>query len=122
MVSITLKDINDNPPKFSQDKYKFSIPENTTVGSVVHKLDATDNDIGLNGVIEFNPLPVKLFRINTKTGEILLNKAVDFDRYQRSSRFTVVAFDKGSPPKYANAEVEVKHYVLCSSMYPFLIS
>nr|AFI99116.1 seven transmembrane protocadherin flamingo [Clytia hemisphaerica] len=107
-VSITLRDKNDNSPKFSKDVYKLSIPENTTVGSVVFKLDAVDDDIGQNGVIEFRPLDSNLrFRINTSTGEIILKEAVDFDKYQRFSRFTVVAFDKGSPPKYANTEVEI---------------
>jgi len=111
-VSIALNDINDNAPKFSQEKYKFSIPESTKVGSVVYKVIATDADIGSNGVIEFNSLPIKRFRINTTSGEIILNEEVDFDRYQRESAFTVVVFDKGSPPKYANAEVEVYQCII----------
>ena len=118
MVSISLRDINDNSPKFSKSVYKLSILENTTVGSTVFKLDVTDSDIGMNGVIRFNPLPGTRFRINTTTGEIILNEAVDYDIYQRFSKFSVVAFDKGSPPNHAGAEVEViKLLCVCFVLY-----
>ena len=107
MVSISLRDINDNYPTFSKSLYKLNIPENTTVGTTVFKFDVTDADVGSNGVISFNPLSGTRFRIDTTSGEIILNQLVDYDAYERFFKFSVVAFDKGSPPKHANTEVEV---------------
>lgn len=107
LVNIKLKDINDNSPEFSSKKYQFSIPESTKVDTVVFKVTATDKDTGSNGEILFNPLRSRRFRINTTSGEIILNEAVDFDKYESRFLFSVVAFDKGSPPRFANAEVEI---------------
>lgn len=34
-VVITIKDTNDNSPKFPQDTYKFSVPEHASNGTVI---------------------------------------------------------------------------------------
>ncbi|MGH0137327.1 UNVERIFIED_CONTAM: hypothetical protein FKN15_063926 [Acipenser sinensis] len=47
-VTITLTDVNDNPPKFSQSLYHFSIPEDITLSDAVGKVKANDRDIGEN--------------------------------------------------------------------------
>ena len=111
MVSIILRDVNDNSPKFSKSVYKLSIFENTTVGTTVFKLDVSDADIGMNGVIRFMPLSGTQFRINTTTGEIILNELVDYDIYQDFFKYSVVAFDKGDPPNHAGADVEVSNFI-----------
>ncbi|XP_035011570.1 cadherin-8 isoform X1 [Hippoglossus stenolepis] len=47
-VTITLMDINDNPPKFSKSLYEFVIPENLPIGKMGGKVKANDRDIGEN--------------------------------------------------------------------------
>ena len=44
---------NDNPPRFSSDRLRFYVPENSPIGSVVGELRATDADVGVNAKIEY---------------------------------------------------------------------
>lgn len=43
-VVITITDINDNQPVFSNQTYWFAIAENSDVGAIVGQLKATDAD------------------------------------------------------------------------------
>ncbi|CAN2387414.1 homophilic cell adhesion via plasma membrane adhesion molecules [Pristimantis euphronides] len=53
-ITIVVLDINDNPPVFNQSVYKVSIQENLPLRTVILTLNATDQDEGANGEIEFN--------------------------------------------------------------------
>ncbi|XP_042573486.1 protocadherin-like wing polarity protein stan [Cyprinus carpio] len=46
MVSITIEDVNDNPPKFDQDEYTVSILENSPKDQLVLQIRVTDPDLG----------------------------------------------------------------------------
>ena len=41
---ITITNINDNGPVFGQQSYSFSLKDNTTVGTMVLQVDASDAD------------------------------------------------------------------------------
>lgn len=43
-VSITIRDVNDEPPKFNRQEYHVTIPENLLEGSPLPKLDMTVSD------------------------------------------------------------------------------
>ncbi|KAM9366519.1 cadherin-8 [Symphorus nematophorus] len=47
-VTVTLTDINDNPPKFSKSLYEFVIPEDLPIGKMGGKVKANDRDVGEN--------------------------------------------------------------------------
>uniref|UniRef100_UPI0037E93FFE cadherin-8 isoform X1 n=1 Tax=Semicossyphus pulcher TaxID=241346 RepID=UPI0037E93FFE len=47
-VTVTLTDINDNPPKFSKSLYEFVIPEDLPIGKMGGKVKANDRDVGDN--------------------------------------------------------------------------
>ena len=77
MINVT--DINDNAPVFSQSTLKLTIPEDQPVGSVVGNVEATDEDSGRNGEIEYGfspqeslPETVRCFSIDKHTGQITL--------------------------------------------------
>ncbi|KPP57989.1 cadherin 9, type 2 (T1-cadherin),-like, partial [Scleropages formosus] len=53
-VNITLLDVNDNPPKFLQSTYQFSIPESKGTGSEIGRIKATDIDIGENAEMDYS--------------------------------------------------------------------
>lgn len=108
LVNITLSDINDNGPVFEKSKYEISIPEDTAVNTIVLTVKASDKDFGSNSLIQYQPLGSSVFEINVLTGEIKLNEKVDYDRFQQFFQFTVVAFDRGLPPKHASVSVSVK--------------
>ncbi|KAM9462845.1 cadherin-20-like [Clarias gariepinus] len=54
MVNVTLSDINDNPPHFTQKLYQMSIPESAPIGSVVGHVEAQDQDLGLNAEMRYS--------------------------------------------------------------------
>lgn len=49
-IFITIRDVNDEAPKFNKNEYHVTIPENLTVGSALPDLDmiVTDADLGNN--------------------------------------------------------------------------
>uniref|UniRef100_A0A3B3ZB06 Cadherin domain-containing protein n=1 Tax=Periophthalmus magnuspinnatus TaxID=409849 RepID=A0A3B3ZB06_9GOBI len=52
-VSITLSDVNDNPPRFTKALYEFRVPESLELGAPVGALRAVDADIGENADMEY---------------------------------------------------------------------
>ncbi|XP_048399408.2 protocadherin beta-15-like isoform X1 [Stegostoma tigrinum] len=84
-VIIIVKDANDNVPACSQSIYRVSILENTTTGTQVIALNATDPDDGNNGVITYSisshsTFGVRdLFSVDSKTGEIRVKGKLDYE-------------------------------------------
>jgi hypothetical protein len=68
VVTVLLRDVNDNRPIFSQSLYNTSLMENVAMGTTVAVVSATDGDSGTNGQISYRlegssseaPLPVSL--------------------------------------------------------------
>ncbi|XP_076147548.1 cadherin-10-like [Alosa pseudoharengus] len=85
-VSITLSDVNNNPPRFPQGVYQFSIPESAHPGSVIGVLHARDNDVGRNAEMEYKITSEDgrdIFKISTdkdtQEGVLTLNRHVDYE-------------------------------------------
>ncbi|XP_038157791.1 protocadherin gamma-A11-like [Cyprinodon tularosa] len=83
-IHINVLDANDNVPVFNQPIYRTSIPENSPIGSVVLQVSANDADEGLHGEVTYDfghiSKEVKeIFEIDSKTGEIKLINAIDFE-------------------------------------------
>ncbi|XP_041845383.1 protocadherin beta-15-like isoform X22 [Melanotaenia boesemani] len=84
IIHVTVLDANDNAPVFNQTVYKARLPENSSVDSVVLTVTATDADEGVNGEVtyEFSRISErakKVFSLNSKTGEIEVTGALDFE-------------------------------------------
>ncbi|XP_021205801.2 protein dachsous isoform X1 [Bombyx mori] len=111
-VNITILDVNDNPPVFAESVYSATIPENATVGTAVLKVSATDSDAGDNGLIEYSinrrqSDKENNFKIDPETGEITVNKALDFET-KDLHELVVVARDKGLQPLETTAFVSIR--------------
>ncbi|XP_037357597.1 cadherin-7-like [Talpa occidentalis] len=52
-VTVTLTDVNDNPPRFPRRSYQYNVPESLPVASVVARIKAADADIGPNAEMEY---------------------------------------------------------------------
>ncbi|XP_015251062.1 cadherin-8 isoform X2 [Cyprinodon tularosa] len=85
-VTVTLTDINDNPPKFNKSLYEFGIPEDLPIGKTGGKVKADDRDIGENArstysIIEGDDLGA--FEIvtdaQTQEGILRLRKPLDYE-------------------------------------------
>ncbi|XP_018534601.1 cadherin-7 isoform X1 [Lates calcarifer] len=105
-VTVTLTDVNDNPPRFPRKSYQFSVPESVLVSAVVAKIKALDLDVGPNAEMDYRILDgdgLGTFRIltdpNTQEGLVILHKTLDFEtkssytlRVEASNRYVDTRF------------------------------
>ncbi|XP_030896849.1 protocadherin Fat 4 [Leptonychotes weddellii] len=84
-INITVSDVNDHTPKFSRPVYSFDIPEDTTPGSLVAAILATDDDSGVNGEITYivnEDDEDGIFFLNPVTGVFNLTRVLDYEAQQ----------------------------------------
>uniref|UniRef100_A0A8C6P079 Cadherin-10 n=1 Tax=Nothobranchius furzeri TaxID=105023 RepID=A0A8C6P079_NOTFU len=91
-VSITLSDVNDNPPRFTKTLYEFRVPESNELGSSVGAIRAMDADIGPNAEMDYRIIGSDgpgMFDVttnrSTQEGVILLRKPLDFEKKRQYS-------------------------------------
>lgn len=111
-VNITIQDVNDNQPDFNQSRYFASVPENATIGTKVLQVYATDTDADNNGRIGFTinrrqSDKDQMFRIDSTTGVISVNKPLDFET-KEFHELVVVARDHGEQPLETTAFVSIR--------------
>lgn len=82
-VKIEVVDINDNPPKWSQDPVVVHVSENTEIGTNIYNLSANDVDSGINGELRYSlvkQIPSnKKFTIDSLTGTLTLSSNLDYE-------------------------------------------
>ncbi|XP_047411321.1 protocadherin gamma-B4 isoform X18 [Sciurus carolinensis] len=108
-IQILVTDANDNPPVFSQEIYRVSLPENVRPGTTVLRVTATDQDEGVNAEITFSFSEAGLipeFDLNSNTGEIIILNTLDFEVIKEYS-FVLEAKDGGGMIAQCTVEIEV---------------
>uniref|UniRef100_A0A8C8BEZ3 Protocadherin Fat 3 n=1 Tax=Otus sunia TaxID=257818 RepID=A0A8C8BEZ3_9STRI len=108
-VTITVLDINDNPPVFERRDYLVTVPEDTSPGTEVLSVFATSQDIGTNAEIAYlirSGNEKGKFRINSKTGVISIFEALDYESC-KDFYLVVEAKDGGTPALSAVTTVNV---------------
>ena len=74
-----LDDVNNHSPIFTMDNYTFDVLESTPVGALLGRVEAIDDDIGMNGVVKYRFIDAEsTFVINVETGEIFLQKPLHY--------------------------------------------
>lgn len=112
LLLIKVLDVNDNAPVFDEPVKKVRLLENVALGTLVTKLNATDADSGRNGEISFifskytPERVVKLFSVDSKSGEIRVKGDVDYEK-ATAYHITVQARDGGSPAMEGSCNVIV---------------
>ncbi|ELK14461.1 cadherin-5 [Pteropus alecto] len=108
-VLVTLQDINDNFPIFTQTKYTFVVPEDIRVGSPLGSLFVEDPDEPQNRMTKYSIVQGEYrdtFTIETdptrNEGIIKPMKPLDFERIQQYS-FTIEATDPTINLRYPSA-------------------
>ncbi|CAL7951403.1 unnamed protein product [Xylocopa violacea] len=104
VVVVFITDVNDNKPVFKDcSMYNPKVEEGAPNGSTVIKVQATDEDKGVNGQVKYsivqqpNQKGTK-FTVDEETGQVSTNKV--FDREGDDGKFvsvTVKATDQGEP-------------------------
>uniref|UniRef100_A0AAZ3PQQ6 Cadherin domain-containing protein n=1 Tax=Oncorhynchus tshawytscha TaxID=74940 RepID=A0AAZ3PQQ6_ONCTS len=98
-IIVRVLDTNDNAPQFDKDSYNINIMENSPIGSLVVKLNATDLDEGTNSVIVYSyslytsEKTHETFSLNPNNGEI--TGGLDFEEKQ-VYEMKVLAADTGA--------------------------
>nr|XP_027203228.1 protocadherin Fat 4-like [Dermatophagoides pteronyssinus] len=111
-VIIEITDVNDNSPKFNEDRYGLELPESLPPGTSLPPFyQLTDNDSGRNGKISYykiegNELDVSYFFINHTTGMIILNKPLDYEQ-RNQLEFDLIVADGGDEPRWSSAKVNI---------------
>ena len=124
-VNVTVKDINDNAPQFT-DNRTFTIPTGLPAGEMVGTASASDPDAGENGTVTYCIVNVQysqedLFSINSSTGVLYTTEAYKghmFTERIRNLSVEIIAKDNGNvsmnstaiffgilqrPPQFTNA-------------------
>ncbi|XP_075131440.1 protocadherin gamma-B7-like isoform X28 [Leptodactylus fuscus] len=111
IIRITVQDVNDNFPRFSQAINHLKIPENSPVGSLVVQLNATDEDEGTNGLVTYSFSHIsknadKIFSIDSISGDIKISGTLDYE-VSDSYEMTVEAKDGGGLVTRCKVSVQV---------------
>ena len=106
-VVVQVLDENDHAPEFSRSMFETIIAENTSVSSVVVKLQAHDGDVDINARLRFSMLNGSVdgpFKVIPLTGEVMVASKLNYEE-KKSYEFQVKVEDGGTPPKSDTAKV-----------------
>jgi hypothetical protein len=107
VVSLTLSDINDNAPLFSEAEYAFSAPEHV-LGAVAGTVVATDADANENQVLTFSiesGNELGLLAIDASTGAVSAVGDIDREVHGASITIRVKAVDAAVHGARFSAEI-----------------
>ncbi|XP_049983959.1 protocadherin gamma-B4 isoform X22 [Alexandromys fortis] len=108
-IQVLVTDANDNPPVFSQDIYRVSLPENVHPGTTVLRVAATDQDEGVYSQITYSfseAGQITQFNLDSNTGEITTLDTLDFEEVKEYS-LVLEARDGGGMIAQCTVEIEV---------------
>ncbi|XP_051562552.1 cadherin-22-like [Myxocyprinus asiaticus] len=107
-VTIVITDVNDNPPRFPQKMYQFSVSEGAAVGTPVGRVIATDADMGENTDMSYlikDEEGGELFRVSTdgdtQEAVITIKKPLDFES-KHTHNVVVEAVNKHVDPRFVD--------------------
>ncbi|XP_076993339.1 protocadherin beta-16-like [Tamandua tetradactyla] len=113
-AELTVRDINDHSPVFTEREVILKISENSPLGNAFPLENALDLDIGSNNVQNYKISPNLYFRVLTRTlrdgrkyPELVLGKELDREQ-EPELRLTLTALDGGSPPRSGTAQVRIE--------------
>ncbi|XP_056327810.1 protocadherin alpha-C2-like isoform X1 [Danio aesculapii] len=112
-INVRVLDTNDNVPVFDSSVYKVKLRENSPVGALVIKLNATDRDEGSNGEVyysfsSYTPDKVRqMFSVDTDSGEIRVKSNVDYEE-TNSYEMYIQAADRGQGAVAVHCKVVVE--------------
>nr|XP_055229075.1 cadherin-22 isoform X2 [Gorilla gorilla gorilla] len=109
-VTIVVTDVNDNPPRFPQKMYQFSIQESAPIGTAVGRVKAEDSDVGENTDMTYHLKDESgsggdVFKVTTDSDTqeaiIVVQKRLDFES-QPVHTVILEALNKFVDPRFAD--------------------
>uniref|UniRef100_A0A8C4SHE6 Protocadherin gamma-C5-like n=1 Tax=Erpetoichthys calabaricus TaxID=27687 RepID=A0A8C4SHE6_ERPCA len=113
-LTVTVLDVNDNPPSFSQPSYSVYTKENNAPGSVLCAVTASDPDLGTNSQLSYSIVDTtaqgtslsSFVYINSENGTLYTLNSFDYEQV-KNVQIQVQVTDNGSPQLRSNATVHV---------------
>ncbi|KAM4732815.1 protocadherin alpha-3-like [Anableps anableps] len=111
-VEVEIKDVNDHSPSFHAKSQLLDVAENTTPGFKFALSEASDADVGQNGVSGYKLSPNEYFSLvahrrgDNISPELVLQKTLDRET-KSNIKLLLTAFDGGSPPNSGTSEIEI---------------
>ncbi|XP_067899224.1 protocadherin-10-like [Heterodontus francisci] len=113
-ISLSVSDINDNAPRFTQSSYNLFLMENNAPGLSIFTITALDSDLDQNGKVFYSiPEPLKqgispsaYVSINSDTGNIYALRSFDYEQLKHF-QIKIKAQDGGYPSLSSIAIVNV---------------
>ena len=107
-VFISVLDINDNSPQFSETAYSAQLEESSPVATYVITVSAIDRDEGTNQEIEYSIVSGNgggMFSIDPDTGIIRTTNVPTNREIDPTHQLTLQALDKGPTPRRGTADL-----------------
>uniref|UniRef100_A0A1I7ULN9 LAM_G_DOMAIN domain-containing protein n=1 Tax=Caenorhabditis tropicalis TaxID=1561998 RepID=A0A1I7ULN9_9PELO len=95
IITLLIKPLNLHAPRCSA--HSIHVAEDVRKGTVVGRLEASDEDSGINGIIEYS-MDSDVFHVDPSTGELMVLKTLDAEK-GRSLEIQYEVKDYGTPPK-----------------------
>ncbi|XP_074529725.1 protocadherin gamma-A11-like isoform X41 [Halichoeres trimaculatus] len=110
-IVISVLDVNDNAPVFTQPVYKGTVAENAAKGTIVTTVSASDADHGLNGKITYSITNTlddvrQMFEVNEENGEVRVIGRLDYEK-KRNFQINLRARDNGGLTDTCKVMVDV---------------
>ncbi|XP_031159095.1 protocadherin alpha-3-like [Sander lucioperca] len=111
-IDVDILDVNDNAPLFTTKLQHLYIAESTLPGVKFALSEATDADVGRNGVSTYKISQNEHFSLavhkagDSVSAELVLQKAIDREK-QPVMTMTLTAVDGGSPPKSGTSQLVI---------------
>ncbi|XP_071288820.1 protocadherin-23 [Agelaius tricolor] len=99
VLTIIVLDVNDEAPGFLKQLYETAVPENRDPGEFVIRVEAVDQDAGLNSLLQYEILPgagYEKFKMNSDSGELVTAASLDRETQEVFS-IKVLVRDSGTP-------------------------
>jgi len=100
-VLLTISDVNDNTPQFTDSSYSITIPNSLSVNTPFLQLSAEDNDNGENSTLVYSVMlppevdPISFeFRVDQSSGQVIVRISLTD---AKTVQFFVGIRDQGSP-------------------------
>ncbi|XP_026049176.1 protocadherin gamma-A2-like isoform X1 [Astatotilapia calliptera] len=110
-IIVTVLDANDNAPVCSQVEYKTNVKEDSSKGTILTTVTASDADEGLHGQVRYSISnapkgALELFNIDEKSGMFTLVGELDYEKF-RHFEIDVQASDEGGNADVCKVLIEV---------------
>ncbi|XP_043925005.1 protocadherin gamma-A4-like [Protopterus annectens] len=110
-IHISVVDVNDNKPAFSQAVYKTSIKEGSPKGTLLVKVNATDRDGAAYGQVRYafkkiSETTRSMFKLDPVSGEIRLEGILDYEE-TKWFEITVEAKDGGGFTAHSKVLIDI---------------